>query len=306
MKKALIPFVLLALLLLPGCGNPPVSSDGGFTVVTTTYPVYLLTQMVTDGVEGITLIPIINQPISCPHDYSLSVNDMKVVEQADVCIQNGAGLEPFLSDLLAAVPDLSVIDSSQGIALLPYKGHHAEDEAAEQDPHIWLDPCRAAQMVENIGAGLAKEDPDHSQQYTQNAAAAAQALRVYGEALPERLSGITCRELVTFHDGFGYLADACDLTILASIEEEAGSEVPAKEISRLAALVKTHQLPAVFCEENGSTSAASVVAQEAGTEIGTLTLMLSGPNEAQSPNLYYTMMDQNISVLCTFLTASEG
>ena len=124
--------------------------------------------------------------------------------------------------------------------------------------------------------------------------------------MPERLSSVTCKELITFHDGFGYLADACGLTILKSIEEEAGSEVSAKEIGDIAELVKSHQIPAIFCEENGSASAASTVAQETGAKIGTLTLMMSGPNEAASPNLYYTLMDQNIETLCTLLTASEG
>lgn len=309
MKKNnfMVPLILSALLCFfcfAGCGTAPAPSADGFTVAATTYPVYLLTQMVTEGVENVTLHPIINQPISCPHDYSLSVNDMKLVEQADVLIQNGGGLEPFVTDLLDAMPDLPVVDCSEGIHLLSYQGH--DTEAAEPDPHFWLDPHRAAQMVETIGAGLAQADPENGPQYEKNAAAAAQALRTYGDTLPERFSAVTCKELVTFHDGFGYLAEACGLTILKSIEEEAGSEVSAKEISAIAALLKSHQIPAVFCEENGSDSAASAVARETGASIGTLTLMMSGPQDAASPNLYYTMMDENLETLATLLTVSEG
>lgn len=41
------------------------------------------------------------------------------------------------------------------------------------------------------------------------------------------LESLSCRELITFHDGFSYFADAFDLTILRAMEEEAGSEASA-------------------------------------------------------------------------------
>ena len=208
------------LLLIPGCGSS-VSSSARFTVATTTYPLYLLTQMVTEGVDDVEIVPVINQPISCPHDYTLSVNDMKKIEQSDVLIQNGLGLEPFLSDVMDAYPDLPVMDASDGISLLPYQGH--DTETAEDDPHIWMDPNRAAQMVETIGSGLSDADPVNSEAYQANAAKAAQELREYANKASSRLSGLTCRELITFHDGFGYMANAFGLTIVKSIEEEANA-----------------------------------------------------------------------------------
>ena len=42
------------------------------------------------------------------------------------------------------------------------------------------------------------------------------------------LESLSCRELITFHDGFSYFADAFDLTILRAMEEEAGSEASAR------------------------------------------------------------------------------
>lgn len=304
MKKTIVSFALLLLLLLPGCSNTPVSSSGRFTVVTTTYPVYLLTQMVTEGVDDVRIMTIINQPISCPHDYSVTVSDMKTAEQADLLIQNGLGLEPFLSDLLDAYPDLPVIDSSSGISILPYQGH--DTDQGEGDPHIWMDPNRAAQMVETIGIGLAEADPTNRETYEQNAAAAARTLREYAGTISGRLANLSCRELITFHDGFGYLANALNLTIVKSIEEEAGSEVSAKEISNIVSLVKSHGIPAVFCEANGSASAANTIAQEAGIRVGTLTLMMNGSEERKTPNLYYTLMDQNIEVLLKSLQTEGG
>ncbi|MGI6498855.1 MAG: metal ABC transporter substrate-binding protein [Oscillospiraceae bacterium] len=303
MKKTVVSLALLLLVLFSGCGGASLSSPARFTVVTTTYPVYLLTQMATEGIDGVRIMTMINQPISCPHEYSLTVDDMKTAEQADLLIQNGAGLEHFLPDLLAAYPDLPVLDSAEGVSLLPYQGHDADH--GEDDPHIWMDPNRAAQMVETIGAGLAAADPENRDAYTKNAVAAAQSLREYAAAAAGRLAGLSRRELVTFHDGFGYLANAFDLTILKSIEEEAGSEVSAKELSNIVALVKNNGIPAVFREENGSASAANTIAKDAGVRVGTLTMMMNGSEKRQTPNLYYTLMDQNIEALLDFLE-TEG
>ena len=296
MKHTVLSLSLLLLLLTSGCGSaaPAATEPDRLSIVATTYPVFLLTQMVTDGVDGISLHPLINQPISCPHDYSLTVNDMMAVETADVLIQNGAGLEPFLSDILDAYPSLPVIDSSAGVSLLKYQGHDATEE---NDPHIWLDPSRAAQMVENIGAELSKQDPDHTDAYLQNAEKAAGQLREYGQSLAAEMANLPNRELITFHDGFGYLADACDLTILKSIEEEAGSEASAQDIAEIAALVKSKNIPAVFCEANGSDSAAQTISRETGATVATLSLMMSGSEERTTPNAYYTIMDQNADSL---------
>ena len=55
------------------------------------------------------------------------------------------------------------------------------------------------------------------------------------------LESLSCRELITFHDGFSYFADAFDLTILRAMEEEAGSEASAREVADIVAAVSyTH------------------------------------------------------------------
>ncbi len=50
-------------------------------------------------------------------------------------------------------------------------GHdHAEHDHSEEDPHIWLDPKKAVQQVENIRDALIAADPEGNQIYTANAA----------------------------------------------------------------------------------------------------------------------------------------
>ena len=73
--------------------------------------------------------------VSCLHDYTLSVDDMKKIEGADVIAMNGAGLEDFMDDALAA-SSAAVIDCSQGVALLENADHiHEEGDGGHDHGH---------------------------------------------------------------------------------------------------------------------------------------------------------------------------
>jgi ABC-type Zn uptake system ZnuABC Zn-binding protein ZnuA len=295
LKKLLALALALGLALaLVGCGaaeEEADQADGAFTVAATTYPVYLFAQEVTKDVPDVALTLVIDQEVSCLHDYTLSVNNMKALEDADLILLNGAGLEDTMEDALASLSNTPQIDCAQGIDLL------TTDEG-EADPHIWLDPMRAGQMVEAIAQGLSQADPDHADVYTANAAAAVQTLSAGYQDLKDQLSGLTCRDLITFHDGFAYFAQAFDLTILRAIEEEAGSEASAKEVAEITALVQENDLPAIFTERNGSDATAQLIARETGASIGELNLMMSR-QEGDETGIdgYLALLQGNIDAL---------
>ncbi|MCD7756794.1 MAG: lipoprotein, partial [Clostridiales bacterium] len=70
--KKIIPF-LLSLLLLTGCAAQSAELEAETTVACTTYPVYLLAQAVTQDVDGVEPVLVINQQVSCLHTYSLTM-----------------------------------------------------------------------------------------------------------------------------------------------------------------------------------------------------------------------------------------
>ena len=118
MKKILAGACLFGLLLSACTPAAEPGDDGTLHILATTYPVYLFTTAVTEGAEDVEVSLLVNQPTSCLHDYTLTVSDMRAIEKADVLVMNGAGLEDFMGDALAA-SDAAVIDCSEGIELLP-------------------------------------------------------------------------------------------------------------------------------------------------------------------------------------------
>ena len=302
MKKLL--YLLLGLLLfVPGCGNTNThQEDADLRCAATTYPVYLLAQAVTEGVEGVEVNLVIDQEVSCLHNYTLTMRDMAAVEQADVLVINGAGLEDFLEDVLAG---REIIDCSEGIELLCAEEEHEEEHDHDghhhdQDPHIWMDPLRYAQMAQTLAEGLAERDSKHAEAYRANARAVSEELaRFHGEMM--ELLGDGDYDLITFHDGFGYFAQSFGLHLLAAVEEEEGSEASAKTVNSITQLVKEHHIPAVFTEVNGSDATARTICRECGIETYPLSMCMSGDGGGLAA--YEAVLRGNIE---TILEAYQG
>ena len=142
-------------------------------------------------------------------------------------------------------------------------------------------------MCKTICAELTAQFPTHKAQFETNLQQLLlqlDNLQAYGEAT---LKDLSCRDLITFHDGFAYFADSFNLHILKAVEEESGSEASAKELTMLAELVNAKHLPAVFTEENGSTASAKIIAKE--TDIRIFTLDMGMANRGYFDAMYHNI-----------------
>ena len=270
--------ILLVLCLLSGCtgGSRAAQTD----ILATTAPMAQIAGAVTAG-SGLTVGTLISEPVSCLHDYTLSVAQMQAVEQAKLVICSGAGLEDFMGSALAGCE--AVIEASAGLELLP-------GEEGEADPHVWLAPENMIAMTRTVEAALAGLYPAQAALFAENAdiwCKQLEELQAYGE---EQLADLSCRKLVTFHDGFAYFARAFGLEIAASMEIEAGSEPSARELEEIIRLIQAQDIPAVFTEINGTADAAELVARETGCAVFSLDTAISTTN-------YLSAMRRNIDTI---------
>ena len=277
MKQRIFAILLALALLLSGCAAQ--KSEPSADILATTAPVAQIVGAITAGTD-LTVATLISEPVSCVHDYALSVDQMRAVEQAKHIVISGAGLEEFIADVLTS---RAVIDASEGLALLP-------GEEGESDPHTWLAPENMIAMTRTVEAALAAEYPQHAALFAENAdiwCEKLDELQSYGE---QHLADLSCRRLVTFHDGFAYFAKAFDLEIAASMEIEAGSEPSARELEEIISLLQDQNIPAVFTEINGTADAAELVARETGCAVFSLDTAISSVN-------YLSAMTQNIDTI---------
>lgn len=311
MKKRVLCILCAALMLLTACGKKEEpQSDTRLNVLTTTYPLYTVARSLTEGVDGVVVERLATGNISCLHDYTLSVGDMKMIEGADLIAINGVDLEAFMSDALAAA-QAPVVDTSAGVELLENLAHHHEEgddhDHGHYDPHIWMDPDNLSTMAENLAEALASADPDNQDKYSANLEAVEQAIDACEEQMEETLAQISDGEvggLITFHDGFQYFAHAFELPLLAAIEEEAGSEASAKEINDITALVKEHHIPVIFTEKNGSDATAQAIARETGCAVMELDMLMSGSGERVQD--YLEGLSANVTTVVNGFAAAQG
>jgi len=285
--KHLAFFLVFVLLIgcLSGCGTANTAD-----ITATTLPVYSFSAMLCDGTP-LRVSRLITENVSCLHDYTLQVPQMQSIQSAQVVVINGAGLEEFLEDALHDAD--CIVDASEALSLIEGTHHdhdHSHSHVHEEDPHIWLSPENAKVMAHNICHGLSHGFPQYEAVFEKNLndlVSKLDALQTYGE---ETLSSLSCRELITFHDGFSYFAESFGLTILKSVEEESGSEASASQLKELCNLVHCHSIPAVFTETNGSVSAAQIISSETGAKIYTLDMAMSGED-------YFEAMYRNIDTI---------
>lgn len=283
MKRIFI-FLSIAILCasLFGCS----SETDNAMIAATTLPVYEFTAQICHGTD-ITVARVITESISCLHDYTLQSDQMRAIEHADYVVISGAGLEDFVSDALFAANN--VIDASENISM-HCNEHDHDDHTHESDPHIWLSPVNAKMMANNICNGLSAAYPHYANIFKNNLTELEQKFDALSTYAAEQLNSITTRKIITFHDGFGYMAEAFDLSIIHAIEEESGSEASAAELIELIELVNQNHLNEIFIETNGSSSAASIISAETCAQIYTLDMAMSGES-------YFDAMYNNIDTL---------
>jgi zinc transport system substrate-binding protein len=295
---------LLSLLVITGCGvnnqaktavsqtagSSPVTNNNQklITIAASFYPMYIFTLNVAKNMPNVKVIDMTKPTTGCLHDYVVTPDDMKNLEGAQVLVANGAGMESFMDKVTKQMPNLKIIDSSQGIRLIKGEGDEGDN------PHLWVSISNAITQVSNIGNQLSLLDPTNAAQYKENTDAYIEKLKAERDKMHQALDGVKNRDIITFHEAFPYFAQEFNLNIAGVIEREPGSEPSAKELAATIEKVKSLKVKALFAEPQYSTKAADTIAKETGAKVYTLDPVVTGPMEDDA---YIKIMDSNLKSL---------
>jgi zinc/manganese transport system substrate-binding protein len=279
--------------LLTSCSGPApqVRPDRPLQVVTTILPITQFTTAVAGSCAKVQ--PLIPTTVG-PHDFQATPNDLVQVRQADVLVKNGLGLEGFLDKLIAGAenPKLKVIDSSQGVATLANPdGEHGHDHGSV-NPHIWLDPSLAEQQVNTIRDGLIAARPACKDQFTANAAAFTAQLRSLDAELAAQLKPFAGKTFVVFHDFHSFFAKRYGLKGSFVVDVPDENPTPA-DLKRVARTAQATQLKALLTEPQEGGQSFLALAQDLGVRVGEFDSIETGPETAQQPDYYLTVMRRN-------------
>ncbi|QUY42584.1 metal ABC transporter solute-binding protein, Zn/Mn family [Acaryochloris marina] len=362
LQQCQLSIALLSALALGSCASSPsgesnsTQDDSKLQVTTTFLPITNFTKAVAgDRAQVTQLLP---NNIG-PHDYQAKPEDIQKLAKADILVMNGLEMEAFLEDMVknAGNSELAMVDSSEGVAVIPneeehgdeHKGEdhaedhededhgdedeaHAEDhegeehaegddhgdedhaegedhdekkdhaegghEHGENNPHIWLDPKRAIQQVENIRDGLIKADPDGKSTYEANAAAYIDQLKKLDTEFTEQLKPYAGKTFVTYHDFADYFARSYGLKVeyLVGIPDENASP---EDVKRVINAAKSSNLKTLLSEPQASSNPFTALAQDLKVQVGTFDPLETGGTDALEADYYLSAMRANLKSLTT-------
>jgi zinc/manganese transport system substrate-binding protein len=250
-----------------------------------------------------------------PHDFQARPGDLLALQEARVLVKNGLGVEAFLDPLIraAANPQLRVVDSSRGVAILqdhadapdPHGEGHGHSHGGV-NPHIWLDPLRAAQQVETIRAALAAADPGCAEGYGRRAIATTAKLQELHRTLALKLKPYQGKAFVSFHAVAPYFAERYGLKAVALVDVPEMNPTPA-DLQRVTAVVKANGIRALLREPQAEGPSFQALAKDLGLGIGTFDPLETGSEEAsRDPATYVDTMARNAAQLVKAFGGSAG
>lgn len=251
-------FALLAALALAACSSqgPAAAGDGRIRVLTTISTFNSFVSAVGGAHVSVTsLVPV----GASPETYQPTPQDAATLAEAQLLVENGAGLETWLARTIRSVgaPKLKIVVGSAGLPVV------------EGNPHLWMDPQNAKHYVAAIRDGLIALDPEHAAEYRANTARYDAKLDALTARIAARYRAIPPqrRVMIVYHNAFQYYNARFGIRTLGVIETSPGQDPNPQQIARLIDLAKAHGVHAIFSEPEYSPKLAQQVAGSANISI---------------------------------------
>jgi zinc transport system substrate-binding protein len=309
---------VLGLLLAAGPVEAKIPN-----VVASIAPVHSLVAAVMQGVgEPVLLVPA---NVS-DHEYAPKPSDLRKIEGADLVVWIGEPLETYLVKPLAteAVPNLELI-GIEGADPHPYASAGMDAELADTheeataevheheeehghghlglDPHIWLDPIRAAAIVEAVANRLAEVDAENADSYRQNADRTIADLNVLDANVRQQLAPLAAKPFVTFHDGYAYFVERYGLNQVGELTVHPEQRPGAASVKALRDMIAAKGIACAFAEPQFDPATLHVMAGDTQMKIGMLDAI--GANLPPGPDLYPSLLRANAEAIADCLGSTS-
>ncbi|MEV0845902.1 metal ABC transporter substrate-binding protein [Streptomyces sp. NPDC049954] len=295
----------LSVTLLSACSSGDSGSDDGKLDVTASfYPMAYLAEQIGGAHVDVTSL---TKPGQEPHDLEISARQTSKVERSGLILYL-KGLQPSVDEVVAQSSVKNKVDAATLTRMEEHGdevgGHAAahdehadhDHEEAGQDPHIWLDPVKYAEVAKGVGKAMEKADPGHAAVYRKNTTALLGKLGKLDTAYAEGLKDTRTKVFITTHAAFGYLAERYGLTEEAISGLNPESEPSPARIKDLHAMAKADGVTTVFYETLVSDKTAKTVAGDSGLRTDVLD-PLEGITDKSRGRDYLQVMESNLQAL---------
>jgi len=256
-----------------GCLSEPGDSGSGTPDELSGYAAFFVLWDWTDAItgEGVAVENVLSVG-EAGHGWNPPGDLVLDVAESDLFVYLDTPEFSWAQDVAAQVEeeDVATVDVMSAVGsdqLLPWTGGHDHEEGDDHDheegddheedggsrgdefsdPHVWIDPVLAGEMVDWLAEELASLDPDNGDTYRENAASYVDQLDEIDAAFRE-LSERARVDVAVFagHDSFQYIEERYDLRIHSPQGVTPDAEPSPDDIAGTIELVEDNDIDAIL------------------------------------------------------------
>ena len=258
------------------------------------------------------------------HTYEPTPQDMVNINNSNLFIYTGKEMEPWADSLISGMKDdINVLDLSTTVNLInseefeeQHELEHNTQETSENhehehddeqeghthtyDPHIWLNPLYAIQMVNSICDQLCQIDPENSEYYKNNATQYINEIKQLDTDFENTIKSSTNKK-IAFGGAFAYayFVERYNLEFISAYEACGETTEPSTaQVKKVIDYIKQNNIPVIFYKEYTTGNVAKTISESTNAQMLVFSTVHNlSKEEIENGATYVSVMKENLNNL---------
>lgn len=338
MKKNIAFLIVLILIfiiitaIIINCTNINSKQSGKIEIIATLFPQYdFVKQIGGDKVNVTLLLP----PGSESHTYEPTPQDMININNSSLFIYTGKEMEPWADNLISGMKEeIRVLDLSTTVNLInveEFEEEYCNEQGCEHehehehnldnnqqdlheynyqeentqhnhsyDPHIWLNPLYAIQMVESIEKQLCEIDPQNADYYHKNSIDYINQIKLLDFEF-EQVVNNSSNNKIAFGGAFAYayFIERYNIEFISAYQTCGENAEPSTtQVKEVIDYINKNNIPVIFYKEYSNGNIAKTISESTSAEMLVFhTVHNVSKQEIENGATYISVMKQNLENL---------
>lgn len=279
--------VIIGIIVIGNLNKENVKENDNLKIVTSFYPMYIMTMNITNGVEDVQVSNMAENYVGCIHDYTLKTEDLKKFENANIFIENGYGMEAFSQKIIDSYPQVKIIESAKGITDV------IKEESGDVNAHFWTSIDNYILQVQEIANQLSNIDSKNGDTYKNNANTYIQKLNDLKNSYEDKIESLKGKKVISLNESFSYLFKTLGIEEILIETDHEQSSLSAETVKNVIDKMNEENINSVIIAENDNEQNAKAIAEETGAKVYKLKDGMSGDNSLDS---YINDMKYNFEI----------
>lgn len=315
----LILIFLITTIIILNYNNIKSNQTEKIKIIATLFPQYdFAKQIGGDKVNVTLLLP----PGSESHTYEPTPQDMININNSGLFIYTGKEMEPWAENLISGIKnEIRILDLSTTVNLISVEefeelycngencehNHVYENEQTEHsehnhsyDPHIWLNPQYAIQMVNSILEQLSEIDPENAEYYKNNANEYIKQIQQLDMEIEETVNSAETKK-IAFGGAFAYayFIERYNLEFVSAYQTCGENAEPSTtQVKNVIDYMENNEIPVIFYKEYTTGNIAKTISESTHSQMLVFhTVHNVSKQDLENGATYISIMKQNLENL---------